>query len=58
MGSLVTRFTQLYFGFEAIIRKSIDDPSVNQYLKNHFVKLVADEARNGIKFDLDLIIRL
>ena len=32
--------------------KSIDDPSVNQYLKNHFVKLVADEARNGIKFDL------
>ena len=44
MGSLVTRFHTIVFWFEAIIRKKHDDPSVNQYLKNHFVKLVADET--------------
>ncbi|KAF6065099.1 Hsp70 family protein [Candida albicans] len=53
MGSLVTRFPHnCILDLKQLLGKSIDDPSVNQYLKNHFVKLVADEARNGIKFDL------
>jgi len=53
MGSLVTRFPHnCILDLKQLLGKSINDPSVNQYLKNHFVKLVADEARNGIKFDL------
>ena len=53
MGSLITRFPHnCILDLKQLLGKSIDDPSVNQYLKSHFVKLIADETRNGIKFDL------
>ncbi|KAL6452387.1 LHS1 Heat shock protein 70 LHS1 [Candida maltosa Xu316] len=53
MGSLITRFPgNSILDLKQLLGKSIDDPTVTQYLKNHFVKLIPDEGRNGIKFDL------
>lgn len=53
MSSLTTRFpSTCILDLKQLLGKSIDDPSVVQFLNEHYVKLIPDESRNGIKFDL------
>ncbi|RCK66948.1 Heat shock protein 70 LHS1 [Candida viswanathii] len=53
MGSLTTRFPgSCILDLKQLLGKSIDDPEVTKFVKEHYVKLIPDESRNGIKFDL------